>query len=102
MHCGLTGHLVQERLEQHDFMYQLNLGSPNSFRLLTVVEPSGEALVQRVVMRSASVGAMVDSYNVGGILMHVDETSGMLGAGRFKPSSGRAGLRHTLTLGSGS
>lgn len=93
-HAGHTlevsGYILEERLEQHPFFAKVNPYTTNTLRVVTFLGAAGEVNVDFAVARFGRKGHVADNWDQGGISVHVDPRTGVLGRGVLKPKHGGA------------
>ena len=95
---GLTGYILEERLEQHPFFAELNPYTTNSIRIVTFLGKSGSVNIDFAGLRLGRKGGVADNWAQGGISVGVDPVSGRLARGVLKPKGGMEWLdRHPDT-----
>lgn len=85
---GLEGWLVQEYLQQHPFLNELNPHTINTFRIVTFLDKSGAVRIHFSILRLGRAGNAGDNWAQGGLSVFVDPQTGVLGEGVFKPKYG--------------
>ena len=84
----MRGYLLEQRLEQHPFLAEINPHTTNTLRLVTFAHASGEVDIDFAVARLGRKGNMADNWEQGGVSVHLDVTTGRLGRGVLKPKHG--------------
>lgn len=82
------GYLLEEKLEQHPFFAEINPFTPNTVRIVTFADCSGEVHLDLAAVRFGRRGSNADNWAQGGISVAVDLETGRLGKGSTKPKSG--------------
>jgi len=82
------GYLVEERIEQHPLLNQINSSSVNTCRILTLVQPDNTITIPFATFRFGRKGSTVDSWSKGGIAFQVNVETGELIRGSFHPDWG--------------
>jgi hypothetical protein len=94
----IGGYILEEHIQQHPFLAEINPHTTNTLRLVTFAHESGAVEVDFAVARFGRKGQMADNWDAGGISVHVDPKTGVLGRGVLKPKHGGAWLeRHPDT-----
>lgn len=86
--ADLSGYLIQERVEQHPFFAAIAPYTPNTFRVVTFVDPDGEVDIHFTTVRLGRRGSTIDNWDQGGLSVGVDPANGELGLGIFKSTHG--------------
>lgn len=73
--------LIQEKVKQHDFMDNLNPYTLNTLRVVTFIDAGGEPRIHWTGMRMGHKGSNTDNVHAGGLPVHVDKYTGILGKG---------------------
>lgn len=84
---GYAGYIVQEMLQQHPFLSNINPYTANTMRVVTLMCSSGEVEIQFVVLRIGRQGNVADNWEQGGICVAVT-AEGQLREGILKPKHG--------------
>jgi hypothetical protein len=93
----VNGYVLEERLQQHPFFSEINPHTTNTLRLVTFAD-QGKIEVDFAVARFGRKGNMADNWDAGGVSVHIDPATGVLGRGVLKPKYGGAWLdRHPDT-----
>jgi hypothetical protein len=94
----LTGRFIlQDRIEQHAAMSELNPTSVNTIRLITFRE-DGKAKLLCAALRVGALGQSVDNWAAGGTIVRINATTGRLcGDGFLKPGYGGRVAEHPGT-----
>lgn len=82
------GYLIEEKIEQHPLLSQINSSSVNTCRLLTLVQPDNTITIPFAAFRFGRMGNTVDSWSNGGIAFQVNVETGELIRGSFHPDWG--------------
>lgn len=88
---GYRGWVVQEVVEQHPCLAELNPHTANTLRVMTLLLSSGEVVAQAAVLRLGRRGRMTDNWQQGGVAVPVSE-DGRLTVGFLKPKHGGASV----------
>lgn len=92
------GWLVQEYIQQHSFMNEINPHTVNSIRVVTFIDSANNVQVHLAALRLGRQGSVADNWDKGGISVFIDPQTGILGRGVFKPRYGGAWVsRHPDT-----
>ncbi|WP_274520776.1 sugar-transfer associated ATP-grasp domain-containing protein [Ectothiorhodospira variabilis] len=78
------GWLVQDYLQQHDFLGHINPHTVNSLRVVTFIDTNDEIRIPHAVLRLGREGSAADNWDKGGLSVAVDQNTGTLGRGVFK------------------
>lgn len=94
---AIGGHyILQQRIEQHPKMLQLNPDCVSTVRIVTTLSNGCLGAVLRMGCKSSVTG--IDNWSVGGIAAAIDLETGRLGKyGFFKPGKGTKTDRHPDT-----
>ncbi len=84
----LPGYLLQEKIQQHEFLNELAPTTTNTIRVVTFLDRNNEVDIHFTILRLGRQGNMADNWDRGGISVAVDPTTGVLGAGVLKPKYG--------------
>ena len=95
--AALSGYLVTEYVEQHDYASDLYPHSPNTIRLLTIWDDEvGELLTPMAVHRIGTERSRpIDNFSVGGIAAEIDLETGRLGEAVQFPFDGEVNWYRT-------
>jgi hypothetical protein len=84
---GYGGFIIQERVDQHQFLDDINPYTANTARIVTLIRSSGEVEIQFAILRLGRRGNMADNWEQGGISVALSD-SGELQSGLLKPKHG--------------
>lgn len=84
------GWLLEECLEPHGFFQKICPYSIPSLRIVTFVDPGGEAEVLFASVRLSRKGTDVSNVEQGAVVANIDIATGALSVGRVKPQYGFA------------
>jgi len=84
----LTGYLLQAKLQQHQFMSEIAPWTTNTIRVVTFLDQNNDVDVQFTIVRLGRRGNVADNWDAGGISVHVDPATGVMGSGVLKPKYG--------------
>lgn len=70
--------LIEEFVEQHPFLSQLNPTSVNTIRIYTLVKKDGSCTILSASIRVGGKGAEVDNYHSGGCGYPIDIETGII------------------------
>jgi hypothetical protein len=87
-----SGHVIQERLDQHDRVAALAPFTLNTVRLCTLLRSDGRVALSRPVIRLGRNGAPADNWDRGGVAVTISD-DGVLGEGIVKSGDGTSRLR---------
>ena len=82
------GWIVQLYIQQHEFLNELNPHTVNTLRIVTFLDSYNEPKIIGSVLRLGREVNEADSWDLGGICVSVDPSSGLLGKGVFKGKHG--------------
>lgn len=86
---GIAGFILQEDLQQHPEIGEINPSSLNTLRVHTLLRADGGVGVSNAVLRVGRRGSPVDGFSLGGLAVRVaDLERGVLGEGVSKPVHG--------------
>jgi len=77
------GVILEEKLEQHELLSEINRTSINTVRIVTLLDKKDHAGVYLSILRVGRFGSGVDNASQGGIIVGLNRLSGELGQGSF-------------------
>jgi hypothetical protein len=80
-HMRAAPFVVQEKIEQHEFLRSLNPYTINTFRLVTFRDLKGGHHIHSVALRMGRRGSETDNVSAGGLAIQVNRDTGVLGLG---------------------
>jgi hypothetical protein len=84
----LNGYLLEAKLRQHDFLAELAPWTTNTVRMVTFLNHRGEVDLHLAILRLGRRGSTGDNWDRGGLSVHVNTETGILGRGILKPKYG--------------
>lgn len=76
--CVKQPMLLEERLEQCSEIHSFSDGAINTFRIITIIDKNGNAVVARAELRMGRKGMAIDNYCSGGLAAQIDIQSGVI------------------------
>lgn len=84
----LPGYLLQEKVQQHEFLNNIAPYTTNTIRVVTFLDHNNDVDIHFTILRLGRRGNIADNWDRGGISVAVDLATGVLGAGVLKPKYG--------------
>ena len=75
------GYIMEEKLNQHELINQLNPSSLNTLRVLTLLEKQGTVNFHTATIRLGRAGSFLNNASRGGLLVYIDPETGIIGKG---------------------
>lgn len=82
------GYLLQEKVQQHEFLKKIAPYTTNTIRVVTFLDHNHHVAIHFTVLRLGRQGSIADNFDRGGIAVAIDPKTGVLGEGVTKAKYG--------------
>lgn len=86
------GFIVQEYVQQHNFLKKIYPDVLNTFRIVTLRKPGGKIAVDLAILRTGGGNNLTDNWSRGGLSIGIDIKTHRLKEGIYKPGYGKGYL----------